>query len=220
MDLKITDNYFEYGNMKYFRRNAQNLRIGTFGEKKDSVTAAGYVDAQGNVKPEHLASRVQRKSSVGFDWSKTSKAAAEANGPLKVFGIDSDVAVSLSYEKVKSGKYRLISFGMDENPLKNMLNRDANVARNYLADEGNDGRIVSEVWLVADVELTESFDTAGSVTFAANGDGLKVTASGGRNGTQTIHMTPNATFAYKLHKVKNWTDHKTVIDNMEADWGG
>jgi hypothetical protein len=221
MELKITDNYFEYGNMKYFRENAQNVQIGTFGEKKDPPGARAYIDPQGKVKAEHLASRVERKSSVGFDWSKTTRAAVEVNGiPVKVFGIDSEVAVAAGYEKVKSGKYKLISFGIDELPLKTVLNRDADGARKFLADEGNDGRIVSEVWVVAEVELAESFDTAGSITFAANGDGLKVIASGGKHGTHTVHMTPGATFAYKLHKVKDWSNHKSEIDSLEADWKG
>ena len=35
-----------------------------------------------------------------------------------------------------------------------------------------------------------------------------------------MRMTEGATFAYKLHKVKEWTDHKTVIRNLEADWNG
>ena len=101
-----------------------------------------------------------------------------------------------------------------------MLNKDANGARNYLADEGNDGRIVSEVWIVLEAELAEHFETSGSLLASAKDSDLKVTAKGGKHGTQTITLSAGTTFAYKLHKVKKWNKGKTQIEDMEADYKG
>ena len=49
---------------------------------------------------------------------------------------------------------------------------------------------------------------------------LSVTAKGGKHGTQTITLSAGTTFAYKLHKVKDWNQGKTKIENMEADYKG
>src|SRR5215472_12237622 len=101
-----------------------------------------------------------------------------------------------------------------------MLNTDADGARKYLADEGSDGRIVSEVWIGMEVELAEYFSTygKGSLSVSAAGGNAQISVTGGNNGKQTITFSPNTTFAYKLHKVKDWNKDKTHIEDMEADY--
>jgi hypothetical protein len=103
-----------------------------------------------------------------------------------------------------------------------MLNNDAIGARNYLADEGKDRRIVSEVWIVIEAELSEHFATSGSISASINADGksLEVTAKGGKHGTQTITLSEGSTFTYSLYKVKEWNKDKTETKNMEDDYKG
>jgi hypothetical protein len=115
-----------------------------------------------------------------------------------------------------------VNFFIAEGPLTTMLNTDADGARNYLADEGNDGRIVSEVWVGMEVALADHFSTyaKGSLSVSAAGGNAQITVTGGKNGAQTITLSPSTTFAYKLHKVKEWNKDKTHIENMEADYKG
>jgi hypothetical protein len=222
METKITKHFFEYGGNKYFRENAHNVDLGSYGEKKDPVGARAYLDVQSNVKSEHLASRVKYNTTVDINWNQTNKGDVEVNGFLKFFGLGANAAVSGSFEKAKSANLKLVNFAIHEGPLKVMLNKDANGARKFLAEEGNDGRIVSEAWYLMEGELAEHFKTAGSIS--ASGDagakGLAVTASGGKHGSQTITIEEGATFAYKLHKVKDWDKGKTQIEQLEADWKG
>jgi hypothetical protein len=222
METKITENYFEYENGKYFRENAHGLRIGSYGEKKDPIGPKSHLDVQNTIKPEYLASCVKYNTTTKIDWSQTSKAEVEAEGAFKFFGLNVNAAVNGTYDKAKDARLEMMSFAIDEGPLQRMLNEDADGARKYLADEGNDGRVVSEVWVVTDGDLSEHFATSGSISVSASaaGNGLAVTAKGGKFGSQTITLEDGVVFAYKLHKVKDWNQDKTRIGNMEADWQG
>jgi len=220
MSTKITDDYFEFGVNKYFRGNAHLVEMATYGQKKDPIGPKAYIDPQNKVDRQKLANRVTKGQPVGIDWSETKQTDLEVNGPIKVFGVNLSAAASYSYEKVRSADLQVYNLSISEGPLKTMLNTDADSARKYLADEGNDGRIVSEVWVVMDAVLAEHFDTSSSLSVAASGADLNVTAKGGKQGSQTITLAAGTTFAYKLHKVKDWNKGKTQIEDMEADYKG
>jgi hypothetical protein len=222
MSTKITDNYFEFGNLKYFRGNAHLMKIGTFGQKKDPAGAKSYIDPHGNVKAEHLASRIKTGTTVDINWNETSKAAFEENGVIRFFGVNGEIESNGTYEKAKSADLKLINFFIEEGPLTRMLNNDATIARKELADEGNDGRIISEAWVVMVASLAEHFSMYGSKSISAKayGQELKITVTGGKSGSQTVTFSSGTTFAFKTHKVKKWSNNKTVIDDMEADYYG
>ena len=166
--------------------------------------------------------KVEYNTTADISWNQTNKADVEVNGVLKFFGLEGKIAVSGNYEKAKSAKLKLVSFAIDEGPLKMMLNQDADGARKYLAQEGKDGRIVSEVWIAMEAELAEHFSSSSSIAVSvqAVGNSLEITAKGGKHGTQTVSLSSGTTFAYKLHKVKDWNKGKTKIEDMEADYKG
>lgn len=222
METKITKHHFEYGTVKYFRGKAENVQIGSYGEKKDPIGAQAYLEVQSKVKVDHLKDRVKYVTTTSVDWDKTSAGEVMVNGTLKYFGLSAKGAQSGSYEKTKSARLKLAKFAINEGPLKTMLNKDANGARNFLADEGNDGRIASEVWVLMEGKLADHFASAGSVSASVGKDGttLDITASGGSHGSQTITYAPGTTFAYKLHKVKKWGKGKETIEDLEADYKG
>lgn len=220
MATKITDHYFEYGSQKYFRGNAHLLEICSYGQKKDPIGSESYIDPQNKVKREHLVGRVTKGMTVGIDWNQTTQAQVEVNGTVKVFGIGINLATSYAYSKVKSANVKLYNLFINEGPLKTMLNTDADGARNFMADEGDDARIVSEVWVVMEATLATHFDTSTSISAAVSGVNLNLTAKGGTSGTQTITLSAGSVFAYKSHKVKDWNSGKTSIEDMEADYYG
>ncbi len=220
MAINITKHSFKYGSQKYFRGNAHLVELATFGEKKDPIGAKAYLDPEGKVARKHLKNIVKEGKPVSINWNQTTKAEVEVNGLVPVFGLNMKVARTYSYQKAKNAKLKLFNLSISERPLKKMLNGNANAARNYLADEGKDGRIVSEVWIVIETELAEQFDTAESISVSEIASGLGVTARGGRYGTQEITLSAGSVFAYKLHKVKDWSRGKKQIEDMEADYKG
>ena len=222
MDTRITKYSFETGGMSYFRGNAHLVELGTYGQKKDPIGAKAYVDPQSKVKADTLASRVKVGKPVKINWNEVSKVDLEAEGVLKFFGLGKKGAASFTHEQARTAKLELLNFSISEGPLQQLLNTDADGARGFLADEGDDGRIVSEAWVVVSAELGQHFAThaAASAGVKAFGSSLDVSASGGQHGTQTITLSAGTTFAYKLHQVKDWNKGKTQIENMEADYKG
>lgn len=226
-ETKIHKNYFLYNSLKYFRGKAENVEIGAYGQKKTPFADDPYLAVQANVKREHLKGRVRWVTESAIDWNRQTKADVEANGQLRYFTLEASGASRASFEQAKSARLKLVKFAINEGPLTAMLNNDAGGARNYLKDEGADGRIVSEVWVVMEGALAETFSTAATsggsvsvdVTKAAQ---LQLTAnhSGGARGSATIILAPGTTFAYLLHKVTKWNKGKTRIEDMEDDSKG
>ena len=130
-------------------------------------------------------------------------------------------ALSFDYSKAKSAKLELINLSIDEIPLIRVLN-DAPVARDFLAKEGSDGRVVSEYWIVVEAALAEAFEASGSAGIAvkAFGNQANLTIGGGKHGSQTVTMSPGTTFAYKLHKVSQWSKGKESVEAVEAAYKG
>lgn len=221
MATKITDHYFKHNTIKYFRGKADDIELATFGQKKDPIGAKSYVAKEGNVSRKHLVGRVDEGKPVSISWSDATKATLEINGQLQVFGLDlGATAKPLNYKDISRTNLKLYNLSIGEGQLKKMLNNDANAARNFLAEEGKDGRIVSNVWLVMEAETAEYFSSVPSLTFSVNGSALNLTAKGGKQGTRTLSLTGGDTFAYGLHKVKKWNKGKTQIENMEDDYKG
>lgn len=224
---KITRHAFVLGSQKYFRGNAHLLEMCSYGEKKTPVGPKVYLDPQRKVRREHLVvsgngrrERVKKGQQVSVVWSETNKSDVEANGLLKAFGLNAPIAASIGYNRITKANLKLYNLHISEGSLQAMLNTKADGARKYLAKEGNDGRIVSEIWVVMEAELATHFDTSASVSLEASNADLSVTATGGKEGSQTITLSAGTTFAYKLHKVKKWNRGKTRIEDMEADYWG
>jgi hypothetical protein len=220
-DVNITRSAFVFGGKRYFRVGSEDLELVSFGQKKTPLTQANYLAKEGTVSTGNL-SRVKVDISGPFtiEWSK--------------YG-SSDVNAGISYLKLVGGKgafnhnvaknahLKLVKFGLGETPLKNLLNKHANAARSALDEEGNDGRIVSAVWVVMEAELASQVSSAGSVNVSvpiAN-SGFVVDLGGGGSSTSNSKVTipPGTTFAYLLHKVKQWekSNGKRLVKNMEDD---
>jgi hypothetical protein len=220
-EVNITTSSFKYNTISYFRGKAENVEMCSYGEKKTPFGSAPYLSVQNKVKSEYLNGRVKFTTRCEIDWSKQSQAAVEAND-ISYFEIGVKGALSGSYSKAKSASLDLVKFAIDEGPLRTMLNNDADCARNFLRDEGGDGRIVAEIWVVMAAKLAEHFQTSGSISVSGsvNGVSADITASGGTQGTQTITISKGSTFAYLFYKVKTWNSGKTRIEDLEDDTVG
>jgi hypothetical protein len=222
MGTKITDDYFEYNEIKYFRGAAENVVIGSYGKKRDPIGPKSHLEVQTEVKPEYLASRVKYIITIPVDWSAAADAGLKLSAPLNFFGLNGIVTVAANFGAAAHDSLQLCKFLIEKANLEGMLNHDAVNARNYLADEGGDGRICSAVWVGVDDKLGEHFSsyglTSGSASVNARG-GLDFTVTGGASGAQTISLSAKgSTFAYLLEKVTNWSDKKTHVDDMKEDY--
>jgi hypothetical protein len=222
-EIEITKNSFTIGSTKYFRGKPEDVVLGAYGEKKDPIGAQAYLAVEDRLSRSLLRDPVRLVTTAQITWDRQRAADVEVNGKLNVFGINAKTSISASYEDARSGKLELVKFGIDEGPLKEVLNSDAATgARRYLASEGRDARFCSEVWVVVTAELSEHFRTSVTRTVSADAGpaSLEFTATGGSKGSQTIVLAPKTTFAYLLTKVKEWNKDKTQVLNLEQDRKG
>lgn len=219
-DVKLTNAAFKYGGVNYFRGKAENVNLCSDGEKKTPVGQVNYLAVQGQVPRGKLGDvTVKISGPYTIEWSKYSN--TDVNASIKYLKVGGGTG-TFSREAAKSANLKLVKFSLDEGQLKRLLNKYADSVRNYLADEGRDGRIVSEVWVVMEANLASQVTTGGSVKGEGSGGGFKVevAASGSSTTKTSITVPPNTTFAYLLHKVKDWSKGKETIEDMEDDQHG
>lgn len=219
----IEKHYFEHNSRKYFRGNAENIQLGSYGEKKDPVGPDAYLAQEAKIKSEHLASKVKSLGAVGVNWREAKKADVEAAGTLNVFGINAGRSISGSYEDLIKGDYKVVGFAINPGPLKTILNTEASGALKFLAREGGDGRVVGEIWVVMHGETSSYFSASADYTVSANvaGLGLDITVGAGTKAAKTVTISQGSTFAYQLYKVKKWANKdKTKIEDLEDDYKG
>lgn len=223
MEVKVTKHYLEVGTVKYFRGKADGVELGSYGEKKDPIGAQAHLDVQNKIKYEYLADRIIVGTTADIKISNTSESIVEENGNLKIFGIGISLGESTSYKDAVKMKLKLRKFFINRGPLETTINQDAAGCRKYLAEEGNDARVVCEVWVVMTAEMSHQFDTAKETTIgvSALGQGIEIVTKNGASGNQTVVLSPGTTFAYLMAKVQKWTDkHKTKIESLELDYKG
>lgn len=219
-NVKVKNNAFMYNGVRYFRGKAENIRLGSFGQKKTPLTQANYLQVHNQVAPGNLSKvKVHFSGPYSIDWNKVSNTDIGAN---VTFIKNNGAKGSLSREAAKSANLKLVKIHMNKGTIVNLLNKHAGAARNYLANEGNDGRVVGEVWVVMEGNLASQVTTSGSVSASGSQGGIKVDikAGGSSNKTTSITLPPESTFAYLMYKVKKWKDKKTVVVDLEDDQHG
>lgn len=220
-DVNITKSAFVYGGKRYFRAGSEDLELASFGQKKTPLTQANYLAKEGTVSTRNLSKvKVDVSGPFTIDWLKYGSSNVNAGiSYLKLVGGKG----AFNHNVAKNAHLKLVKFALGEKPLKNLLNKHANAARNALDEEGNDGRIVSAVWVVMEAELASQVSSAGSVNVSvpiAN-SGFVVDLGGGGSSTSNSKVTvaPDTTFGYLLHKVKKWekSNGKRLVKDMEDD---
>lgn len=224
MSVKITDQKFVFDGKGYFRGAAEDLVLCTFGEKKTPLGKPTYVSVQGKVNATNLSKcKPDVTGPWSIAWSKFSD--TDVNVGIKYLTLAGGQS-NFSRKRAEAADLKLIKINLGETTLKNMLNKHADIARNSLKEEGNDGRIVSAVWIVMEGALASKITTGGSVAISApigtTGFTLSVGATSSSKVASTVQIPENTTFAYLLQKVKKWDKQggEWFVENLEDDTPG
>ena len=214
--VQIKDSHFTApdGN-RYFRRNASALSIGKWGEKKQPLTQANYLEVVGNVRYSLLEGKIRKSTPYVIDWSRESRADVEASATV-YYTVDGTAAFSQS--RAKEAALTVIRFHVEGGELTRTLN-DADVVRDGMKREGSDARICSSIWVVMSGELAERFATSvelGVSASASNGLSVSVAGGGTWQGEERITLSESAVFAYGLHKIESWKGD--LVGTVEDDW--
>ena len=218
-DVRVTKGVLVIdGGQRFFRGKATDIALGSYGEKKTPALAIPYLAIEKTLASNIVAKvPVKVTGPIGVDWTKVSKTDLDAGvSYLKLAGGKG----SLTVEGAKSVKLVLVKFSIAEGDLKDLYNKFAGGARDYLKKEGGDARVVSEIYVAMEAELASAVTTSGKVTGSGTVNGIEIEVSVQSTTTTTSKITlpPDTTFAYLLHRVKKWDGSK--IQDMEDDRPG
>jgi len=219
-EIKLKDKYFQFSGVKYWRGKAENVEIGSYGEKK---TSGKYLAVQGDIGTKNISKAVKHVGPISINWSQQKTKDVQASATLYVK--KGGATAGFNHKKAKSAKLKLMKFFVNEGKLKDVINKKSKKALNYAKDEGGDFRVVSEIWVVMEAEIAEEIVNSGSVDVSGTAKGVKfdVKAKGSSKTSTSFTLPAGSTFAYLMHKVKKWNKKKmkkTTIKNMEDDQYG
>lgn len=222
---KVAKQYLKHNNIKYFRSKAENVQLGSYGRKKDAVGAMAYLSVHDRVDPKNMVGRARFLGRTTIDWDSTSSSEWESSGAVTYLTVNGRGSATAGLRSARRAHLELIKLGMDAGDLQQMLNRAAGKARRYLRDEGNDARFVSEIYVVVEAEIAESFASA----VASGGEvvakltkalSLEFEADHRHSSGGSVSVIPSrgTTFAYGMHKVARWDGDR--ITRLEDDRKG
>lgn len=214
---KVENSFFRYNGIKYFRGKAENVQLGSYGEKKTPVGKMNYLAVEKNIKAEHLEdAKVRVAPPVSINWSEVSEKELGAAG--NYLGIGGKR--KLTRKKAKEAKLKLVKFFINQGALKTLLNKKADGARKFMAKEGRDSRVVGEVWVVMEAELASKVSNAASLSTKAAKAGIEIELEAKAKNTkkESIVLSPDTTFAYLLYKAKFNKNDK--VEDLEDDQKG
>lgn len=224
MSVTISTSKFVYSGKSYFRGGCEDVNLVSFGQKKTPLFSTNYLEVQNTVSADNLAKvSISVSGPYSIEWSKFSD--TDVNVGIKYLTVAGG-QVGFSRNAAKTADLVLIKISLDEDALKNLLNKYATTARNFLKDEGNDARIVSSVWICVEGELgskiTSGVNVSASAPAGTSGFTLNVSTNTSSTVTSKVQIPPQTCFAYLLSKVTNWDkiDGIWKVKNLEDDMQG
>ena len=232
---QFSENFFDFGDRKYFTINAPSLTLLTFGEKKGgSVFSNGRLVPDGQVARRFLPDLVRISRPVpisysalqGLSFANLTSVSAQVDDGLAGVGSGPRVAqrIPLGDSRLRNVDLVALPVGLGDLSVVEVLNTQANVARARMKDEGNDARIASLVWLVVEAQVADALRSAQRLDVTVGRDGSLllrpgVGATGRRSSgelvgaltnTPAVAVAPGLVLAYLMNKVDQWEGDQIV----------
>jgi hypothetical protein len=212
--VKVEENHLKFNGFDYFRGNSENIKLGSYGEKKTPLTKTNYLEVQATLPAGNIG-KIQTAMIVEIDYASTKKTDFFANINVgAVFGLSTDAA----WEAMKAGKLKLVKLSIDNTHMTGDINNSP-TALNRIRDYGADARVANQVFVVMNASTASIVTKSASLEVSASGNGIKLTAGVSGSGTSatSVTLSPGSTFAYGLLMVADWSKGKDKIEKMTDD---
>ena len=199
---KITKKGFKYGGMHYWRAGAQNVKLGTYGNKRSSYG----MEVHNDIKAKHFGKAVDVSGQYTINWKKDKDFAAKAD----VQYVGWNAKGGYSRQAKKGANLKLVLMNIKKGRLQKIINKKAKGARNFLKKNKN-GRVVSGVWVVMEAKLANQISQGGGLAVdGVTPNGIKISGafSGKSKERSSVNIPKGAIFAYMMHKVSKWNKKK------------
>jgi len=216
MVVEIKNKFLKFGNLKYFRAHAEQVQLGSIGEKRKSPLFKNYLEVEDRIQiPE---TKIIEATTADIDYNKTKKTSFNTDVSAIVKGVPVKMKGGLTFQKLKSGDLRLVKFGVMNNDLLRLANNSP-AQLNALRRWGKKARIACQVFIVIEAKLAEEFVRGGNVEISAGVKGLEVKVGADHNssGSTTVSLSKDTCFAYLLAEAE-WENN--VIVDLDYDQHG
>jgi len=218
----VKESHLTFGGVAYFRGHAEEVEIGSIGEKRTPLTKQNYLEVKDKIPIARI--NVAKTTVVEIDFTKTSKSAFNTAVSAIIKGVPVKFSGDATFDKLKSGELKLVKFSVLNNDMKKAAN-DSPQKLKDLIEWGDDARIAHQVFIVMEASLANKFDNNVTVDLSAGTKGIdaKVGGSGGASGTTTVHLSEGTCFAYLLLKI-DWDaklkkNRTRIVDLDDDQWG-
>jgi hypothetical protein len=211
----VNDNHLTYGGVGYFRGHAEEVELGSIGEKRTPLTKMNYLEVKDRIPAPKIATAKSTK--VDIDFSKTSKSAFGAIVTAIIGGAPVELNGDATFEKLKKFELYLVKFSVMNNQMRDAANAAPDRLRS-LAGWGGDARIAHQVFVVLEATVATKFDNNVSVDLSVGAKGLSATLSGSSttSSSSVVPIAAGTCFAYLLAKI-DWNKGKTKIEDLDDD---
>lgn len=218
-NVMVNENHLTFGGVGYFRGNAEEVEIGSVGEKRTPLTKQNYLEVKDRIPVPKID--VATATVVDIDFTKTSKSAFNTAVSAIVKGVPVKFSGDATFDKMKSGELKLVKFSVSNNDMKEAANNSPQRLQD-LIEWGDDARIAHQVFIVMEASLANQFNNNITVDLSGEVKGLeaKVGGSGSASGGTAVQISKGTCFAYLLVKI-DWDakqkKNKTKIVDLDDD---
>jgi hypothetical protein len=219
--VKLRKSHFQYNNTDYFRRDAETVRLVSWGEKRTPLGGVNYLSVQQHIPSSRFKVIKATKVAIDFDQKSASELTADVKPSQLEFAGGS---VQATRELASQGKLKLLMLHVLPDELMDRINGNPALIET-LKNAPNDMRVAHRIWVVMKAELVDSVDTSvtGSVSGTIDGITVGLNGSHSHQSETTLTIRPRSTFAYALGKLEwdaNRKNKRTKVVNIKLDdWG-
>jgi hypothetical protein len=211
----VNDNHLTYGGVGYFRGHAEEVELGSIGEKRSPLTKMNYLEVKDHIPAPKIGTAKSIK--VDIDFTKTTKSSFGAIVTAIISGVPTKLSGDMTFQKLKSYELSLVKFSVAVNQMKAAANNSPDRLES-LRGWGNDARIAHQVFVVVEAKVATQFDSNVTVNLSVGAKGLEATLSGSSSSSMTsvVPISAGTCFAYLLAKL-DWNKGKTEIEDLDDD---
>lgn len=214
-NVVVKDNHLTYNGVSYFRGHAEEIELGSIGEKRTPLTKQNYLDVKDRIPPNKIGTAKSTLVDIDFRRSTSSAFSVAINAIIK--GVPVRVGASHTRSKLQSGELRMLKLSVMNNTMERAIN-DSPRKRDDLARWGKDARICHQVFIVMEGAIATKYGNDSSVKLSGGAEGVKAEFSGSSStrGSTLVTLAPGTCFAYLLLKI-DWNKGKTRVDDLDTD---
>ena len=206
----LEKNYLRVSGKKYFTTNAENVKIGSYGDKRTPIGKPNYMQVWKDMDVSKL--EIEEATVIDLNTKKSKKRDVEAKVGKKGLA---GVGAKNVYDKFASGELKLAKLIVRSGDMVDEINSDSKVLE-YLQGAGRRARFCAEVFVVITAKMAEKVENTNSFDVSASKGSVDVELKGSFSSghDNTLEISEGTMFAYSLLKPV-WTGRGKKKGNIK-----